>query len=378
MNSFYQTSDKRIISGNVIDAKTGALLTGTSVFLAKTTVGTITDKDGKYIIETSAKADTILFSFIGYETESRSISKDANQIIDVRLKLSAIALKEVIINRGKTGYKNKNNPAVDLIEKVIENKDANKEEKYNYLEYKKYEKLQLALSNITEKFKKGKMFGKFRFVFENIDTTKRIGNNVLPIYIKEAISDHYYRKDPEAIKDIVRDEKTTNIDEYLDNKGVSAHLDYLYQNINIYDNEILFLTNKFVSPIAKSAPVFYKYYIVDTLSVSDIKCIRLFFEPRNKSDYLFHGYLYITLDSSFAVRKIDMGLNKNINVDWVQDITITQDFEQFGHKTWLLAKDEISIDFGLAKNSMGLYGQRTITFKAVSYTHLTLPTNREV
>ena len=276
LNSFSQTSDKRIISGTVIDAKTGALLTGTSVFLAKTTVGTITDKDGKYIIETSVKADTILFSFIGYETESRSISKDANQIIDVRLKLSAIALNEVIINRGKTSYKNKNNPAVNLIEKVIENKDANKEEKYNYLEYKKYEKLQLALSNITEKFKKGKLFGKFRFVFENIDTTKRIGNNVLPIYIKEAISDHYYRKDPEAIKDIVRDEKTTNIDEYLDNKGVSAHLDYLYQNINIYDNEILFLTNKFVSPIANSARVFYKYYIVDTLSEGDIKCIRLF------------------------------------------------------------------------------------------------------
>jgi hypothetical protein len=181
--------------------------------------------------------------------------------------------------------------------------------------------------------------------------------------LKEAISDHYYRKDPEAIKDIVRDEKTTNIDEYLDSKGISAHLDYLYQNINIYDNEILFLTNKFVSPIAKSAPVFYKYYIIDTLSVSDIKCIRLFFEPRNKSDFLFHGYLYITLDSTYAVRKIDMGLNKNINVDWIQDITITQDFEQFGQKTWLLSKDEISIDFGIAKNSMGLYGQRTITFK---------------
>ena len=363
LDSFSQNSDKTVINGTVIDAKTGVPLTGTSVILAKTTVGTITDKDGKYSIETSVKADTILFSFIGYETESRSISRGVNQTINVRLKLSAIALNEVIVNRGKTSYKNKNNPAVGLIEKVIDHKDANREEKYDFLQYKKYEKLQFALSNISEKFKKGKLFGKFRFVFENIDTTKRIGNNVLPLYIKEAISDHYYRKDPEAIKDIVGDEKTTNIDEYLDNKGISAHLDYLYQNINIYDNEILFLTNKFVSPIAKSAPVFYKYYIIDTLSVSDIKCIRLFFEPRNKSDYLFHGYLYITLDSSFAVRKIDMGLNKNINVDWVQDITITQDFEQFGHKTWLLAKDEISIDFGLAKNSMGLYGQRTITYK---------------
>src|SRR5450759_4715657 len=128
LNSFSQTSDKRVISGTVIDAKTGVPLIGTAVILARTTVGTITDKDGKYIIETSIKADTILFLFIGYETESRSLSGNLNQTIDIRMKLSAIALNEVIVNRGRTSYKNKNNPAVDLIEKVIKNKDANREE----------------------------------------------------------------------------------------------------------------------------------------------------------------------------------------------------------------------------------------------------------
>src|SRR5450759_5181881 len=96
LDSFSQNSDKTIINGTVIDAKTGVPLTGTSVILAKTTVGTITDKDGKYSIETSVKADTILFSFIGYETESRKISRGVNQTIDVRLRLSAIALNEVI------------------------------------------------------------------------------------------------------------------------------------------------------------------------------------------------------------------------------------------------------------------------------------------
>src|SRR5664280_2448096 len=360
---FAQISGYTVIAGVVTDAKTGVPLTGCAVFLPKTKVGTITDKDGKYRIETSVKADTVTFSFIGYDSESHRISRGIAQTLNVRLRQSAITLSEVVINRGKNVYRNKNNPAVELIGKVIANKSKNREERFDFLQYKKYEKLQVALSNVGEKFKKGALSGKFRFVFENIDTTKRIGNQVLPLYIKEAISDHYYRKEPEATKEIVRDEKSTNVSEYLDNKGISAHLDYLYQNINIYDNEILFLSNKFVSPIAKSAPVFYKYYIIDTLSVNDIKCIRLFFEPRNKSDYLFHGYLYITLDSSFAVRTIDMGLNKNINVDWVQDITITQDFEQFGQKTWLLSKDEISIDFGIAKNSMGLYGQRTITYK---------------
>ncbi len=361
--SYSQKSDKTVVSGRVVDAKTGQPLTGTNVFFEKTTVGTITDNQGKYRIETIIPSDKIVFSFIGYETESRIVSKGTDQKINISLKQSSIALDEVKVNPGKKSYKNKNNPAVELIQKVIDNKDLNRKEKYDYLEYKKYEKIQFALSNVTEKFKERNLFGKFRIIFDNIDTTKRIGHNTLPLFIKESLSDHYYRKDPEATKEVILAQKTINLDEYLDNKGVSANLDYLYQNINIYDNEILFLTNKFLSPIAKSAPLFYKYYIIDTLSVNDIKCVRLFFEPRNKSDFLFHGYLYITLDNNFAIRKIDMGINKNINIDWVQDITITQDFEQFEQKGWLLSKDEISIDFGIWKNSMGLFGERTLSYK---------------
>ncbi len=361
--SYSQKSDKTVVNGLVVDAKTGLPLPGTNVFFEKTTIGTITDKEGKYSIEILIPSDKIVFSFIGYETESRKVSKGIDQTINISLKLSSITLDEVKVNPAKKSYKNKNNPAVELIQKVIDNKDVNRKEKYDYLEYKKYEKIQFALSNVTEKFKQRNLFGKFRIIFDNIDTTKRVGHNTLPLFIKESLSDHYYRKDPEATKEVIRAQKTINLDEYLDNKGVSANLDYLYQNINIYDNEILFLTNRFLSPIAKSAPAFYRYYIIDTLSVNNIKCVRLFFEPRNKSDFLFHGYLYITLDSSFAVRKIDMGINKNINIDWIQDITITQDFEQFEQKGWLLSKDEISIDFGILKNSLGLFGERTLSYR---------------
>ncbi len=249
-----------------------------------------------------------------------------------------------------------------LIGKVIQHKDLNRDEAYGYLEYEKYEKIQLALSNINEVFTQAKVFRKYSFIFNNIDTTKRIGKDVLPVFIKESISDHYYRKEPEATKDVIRAEKTINLEEYLDNKGVTANLNYLYQNINIYDNEILFMTNKFLSPIANSATSFYRYYILDTLLVKDIKCIKLFFEPRNPADFLFHGDLYITMDSSYAVREIDMGINKNINIDWIKDISIKQDFEQFAVHQWLLSKEEISIDVGVTKNTPGLYAQRTISY----------------
>ncbi len=361
--SYSQVPVKTIINGAVVDAKTGEPLPGVSIMLEKTRVGTNTDSHGKYSIETSVKADKIIFSFIGYDNESRSITAGKVQTINVSLKLASIALEEVIVKARKNVYRNKNNPAVELIEKVIANKDLNNEKSYNFLEYKQYDKIQFALSNISEKFKDGNLFGKFRFVFDNLDTTKRIDNSVLPLFIKEERSDHYYQKNPEATKTIIRAEKTVNLDKYLDNKGVSANLNYLYQNINIYNNQILFLTNNFVSPIANNAPIFYKYYIIDTLSVDNIKCVRLFFEPRNKADFLFHGHLYITLDSSYAIRKIDMGLNKHINIDWVKDVSVVQDFDRFGQKKWLISKDEISIDFGIVKNSMGLYGQRTISYK---------------
>jgi hypothetical protein len=362
-DAFCQINDKTVIKGTVTDANTGDPIPFVSVLLKGTTVGTITDSKGKYNIETDIQSSELRFSFIGYEPESRPVKRGIEQTIDVSLKLSSISLDEVTVRPGRREYKNKNNPAVELIGKVIEHKDLNRQEAYNFLEYEKYEKIQFALSNITDDFKKAKIFGNYSFIFENTDTTKRIGNDVLPFFIKETLSDHYYRKEPEASKEIIRAEKNINLNEYLDNKGVSANLSYLYQNINIYDNEILFLTNKFLSPIANSAPSFYRYFITDTIPVGNLKCIRIFFEPRNKSDFLFHGDLYITMDSASAVREIDMGTNRNINIDWIKGLSVKQDFDQFGNNLWLLSKEEISIDLGVVKNSLGLYAQRTLSFQ---------------
>ena len=362
-NVYAQVEDKTIIKGTVTDANTGEPIPYVSVVLKGTTVGTITDTQGRYIIETYVAAAEIRFSFIGYEAESRIFHPGINQTIDIRLKLSSISLDEVTVRPDRNDYRNKNNPAVEIIKSVIDHKNLNRKEAYDYLKYEKYEKIQIAISNITESLKQARSFQKYSFIFDNTDTTKRIGNNVLPVFIKETLSDHYYRKIPEDTKEIVRASKIVNLEEYLDNRGITANMNYWFQNMNIYDNEILFMTNKFLSPIAGSAPAFYRYYITDTMLVKDTRCIRLFFEPRNKSDFLFHGDLYITLDSAYAVRGIDMGVNKNINIDWINDMSIKQDFDKFGQNLWLLSKEEISIDAGIVKNSPGVYIQRTVSYQ---------------
>ncbi len=352
-----------VIRGTVTDALTGDPLPYVSVYLKGTQAGTLTDSKGKYLVETQVKGTTLVFSFVGYETETRNIVTGREQVINVKMSLASVALEEVIVRPAKKAYRNKDNPAVELINKVIAARPVNSPGSYDFMKYRKYEKIQFALSNISDKLKTSGSGGKFSMLFNNVDTTRRVGNNILPVFIKETISEHYSRKNPEAVKDIILAENSINLDEYLDKKGVSAYLNYLYQDVNIYDNEILFLTNKFLSPISNNAPAFYRYYIIDTLPVEESKCIRLFFEPRNKTDFMFHGNIYVTLDSLYAVRRIDMGINENINIDWIQDIIITQDFERHPGQGWLLSKEEISLDVGVSKKSLGIYGQRTTFFR---------------
>jgi hypothetical protein len=362
LESFSQQLEKTILKGTVVDAGSGSPLPFVSVILKNSTVGTVTDNNGRYIIETTIKASTIQFSFVGYETVSRPIIYGQYQTIDIKMKEASFAIKEVIVKPKKQSYSNKNNPAVELIDRVIANKSQNRREGFDYLKYDKYEKLQFALSKISGKDQEKLLFKKFPFLLENVDTTKQKGMGVLPLFIKEALSTCYFRKTPYDNKEIIRGEKTIDFEEYIDNNGVTAYLNYLYQNIDVYNNDVLFLTNKFLSPIAKSAPSFYKYYIIDTVDLIDVKCIRLFFDARNKADFLFQGFLYVTQDSTYAVRKVDMNLNNGVNIDWIKNVKIVQDFTQTQKKTWMLAKDDISINFEINDKLKGLFGERTVAY----------------
>jgi hypothetical protein len=366
VDSFSQQKPKTVIKGRVTDSKTGEPIPFAAILLENTTVGTVTDDQGNYSITTDAPAYKVRFSYLGYDTETRIITPGKSQTVNVKLNENSVSLNEVVIKPKKVKYKNKDNPSVELIRNVIDNKSLNRKEGADYLMYDKYEKIKFGLINLNKNFSQIKAFKNIQFVFDNIDTTYQNGKFNLPLYMKETYSAHYYRKDPIANKEIIKAEKTINFSEYIDNKGVSSTLQYMYQDINIYDNEIFFLTNKFLSPIAGTAPAFYKYFIIDTSFVGDTKCIKLFFEPRNPEDFLFHGFLYITADSLYAIRKIDMSFNKGINIDWVKDVRIVQDFQKVGERSWMLAIDDVLLEFEITKNSPGMFGQRMVSYSGYS------------
>lgn len=352
-----------IVKGTVTDSETNEPIPFASIDVVNRSLRTTTNTDGQYSIRLSGLAGKIRTSSLGYQSEVRNIAPDKSQIINVKLKPLVTALNEVVVKPTKKKYKNKDNPAVELIEKVIANKSKNRKEGLNYYEYEKYEKIQFALSNFSDKLRQRTAFRKFQFVFDNADSTKIAGGKILPVYLKETLSDYYYRKSPKSTKEIIKANKMVSFEGYLDDQGMAAYLKYLYQDINIYNNDISFLSNQFLSPIANTAPTFYKYYLVDTTEIDGTNCVKLLFSPRNKTDMLFQGFMYVTLDSAYVVKKIDMSVNKDINLNWVKEVNIIQEFRPIEEKGWLLTKDEISIDFGISQNSMGIYGQKVVSYK---------------
>lgn len=359
----YGVQAQTIVKGFIRDAITKKPVSFVTVMF-KDGKGVTSDANGSYSIQTrNPKFTTLEFSYVGYAKATRKIVPGIEQTLDVEMELSS-AMKEVVVKRGRGKYRNKNNPAVELIEKVIANKEKNRISAYDYVQYQQYEKIALSLANKPEKLMNNKLFRSFRFMMENIDSTSMPGKSLLPIYVEEKIQDNYYRRNPQAEKVRILGEKKVNYGDFIDNAGISSYIRSLYADINIYDNTIPLLQQQFMSPIADVSPAFYRYYIIDTSEFEGIKLVRLNFTPKNPTDLIFRGTMYITLDGNYSVQKIDMTISKRANINWTRDLKIRQQFEKGPDGRYHVVLSDMITEFELVKNSDGsMYGERLVSFK---------------
>ena len=360
---FAQGQNPTIIKGVAQDAINSEPLLFASVVLIGANTGTTTDSIGKYSITTWQPVTQIVISYLGYKPDTQKVIPGKTQTINFKLYPTTTDLKEMVFTAKKKDYKNKNNPAVELIKEVIDHKSKNVVESFDYYECQKYQKVVFGVTNISEKFKNRKFLRKFKFIYDNIDTVKVPGKEVLPIYINEELSDYHYRKSPPTKKEVVNAVKRVTYSGFIDDKGLTEFMNYIYQDVDIYKENIYLFTNQFVSPISVLAPSLYRFYIMDTVKIGDDSCYRLSFFPRNKEDFLFQGYLYITKDSLYAVRKIDMTINKDINLNFVKGMRITQTYEK-KDLGWALVEDFVGADFGIIKNGeLGIYGEKVLHYR---------------
>lgn len=343
------------ITGTVVDKDSGRGIPLASVKLAGSAQGTSCDSSGRFSFTIDRGLPIQLaVSAIGYEEQVVLYSSPQEKIL-VELNNNEHLIDAVEISR-KQKYRNRN-PAVDLIHQVIKHKRANRLENQPRLSFQQYDKLQFGLVNPSEKYQS--RLGSMGFFFKNVDTLTSPGDRLLTIFMQEQLSDVYSKNDPKAFKKRVKSIKQTNFDQrYVNNHNIQSYLSYLFQDVEIYDENIFLINKLFLSPIAGNAPVFYKYYITDTIQTDEGRCIQLQFEPRNKTDLLLSGSLQITMDGRFAVRRADLHANKEANLNWVNEIQISLQYRPNAQHRMVMERSDVDIMFGTNRRD-AVYGRKT-------------------
>ena len=334
------------ITGTVTDEKTGAALPFVNVFYDGGH-GVQTDSAGHYSLP--KKNGKLYFSLIGYVSKSFVI-KEATRL-DVALSVDNIELGVAVVKSKKTKYSRKNNPAVIMMQKVIAAKKKSDLSVHPYYSYNKYQKLTFALNEISDKvFEEGGL-KKVPFLKEHVEVCPETGKKILPISVDETVTQLIYRKNPKSEKQIILGQRSNGINDLLSTGDILTTLiKDCFTDVDIYDDEVRLLQYPFHSPIStRSAISFYRYFIEDTVMIGKDKCFELSFTPNNPQDFGFSGALYIMADSSYRVRKIEMGIPRHSDVNYVDNMMITQEFAQLPSGEQVLITDEMLVQLKIAK-----------------------------
>lgn len=341
------------ISGKVYDSLTQEPMPFVNIILIGTKVGAVSDIDGNYTIVTDVAADTIKAQYIGYKPTKLPVKRGVKQTLNIPMATNSVALDVVTIYPGE-------NPAVTILKKVWAHKPENNKEKLDCYQYEAYNKLEFDLNNISEEFQKSKIMKPVKFIFDQIDSTNPTEKPQLPMFFSESVSDLYYRKDPKTKKEVIKGSQVSGIED----ASIAQFTGEMYQDVNIYENNIILFGKHFVSPVSNQGLFFYKYYLIDSISIDGHWCYQIQFIPKRKQELLFDGNMWIA-DTSFAIKRLEMTITDDANLNYCKAFYVIQDYDNTSG-AWMLTQERVVADFQtLSKKQVGLYGRKTTSYKNI-------------
>jgi len=357
------------ISGVVVDADTGETLPFVQIYFLKSTtnkgmvpsdIGTTSDVDGNFSISNTAGYNTLHFQMIGFKTEMLTLRKGQNRK-DVKVKMTpdVYGLQDIVVtpkNR-KRDYKRKGNPAVELIKNVIANKEQHCVKTSDQYTAKTYSRMSFALDNIKVNWEKP-FWRTFSFVQKYIDTTGVYPN--VTVSIREHISEEYYQRKPHREKKILQKKRIFGVEDLVSTGSFQENINAIFKDVEINDNSMNLLFNRFVSPLSSTLAVtFYQYYIMDTIMVDGYPCIDLAFVPVNSESYGFTGHLYIVNDSTFRIKKYAINVPPDINLNFVSNYSVEHSYKQLENGLWAPDRTTTYAKFYIFNNKRGMLARQT-------------------
>ena len=359
----------QMVQGEVTDGSTGEPLPAVHVYYMddKSTLVS-TDINGKYKI--AFRKGTLVFSMMGFDTKALEVK--SAQKLNVKLQETASSLMEIKVETKRKKYSRKNNPAVEMMRKVIAAKKSSNLRLHDYLSYMKYEKMTMSLNEFTDKVFEDDHFKHLPFLKEHVEVYPETGKLILPLTMEEKVSQIIYRKEPKTEKSIIIGQRNEGVHNLINTGEIfTGMLSDCFTDIDIYQDQVRLLQYPFTSPISTASAIsFYRYFIVDTLMVGKQKCYQVDFTPNNPQDFGFSGSLFILADSTWRLKRAEIGIPSRSDVNFVEQMTIQQDFEPLPSGEQVVVNNKMWVQMELASWLQKFQVERVVKYSGWDFTEI--------
>lgn len=340
-------AQETIVQGKVTDATSGDPIPFVNVVFKGTSIGATTDFDGNFLIKTNQRVDSVIATYIGYKARAKAIKAGTKQVVNFQLAEDIVNLQEVVVYAGE-------NPAFEILRRVVRNKKENDKRKLTAYEYDTYTKIEIDVDNISEEMRQKKFMQKISQVLDSVDRIAgEDGTPILPLMISESVSKVYYRDNPQLKTEILQKNKINGVG-MEDGTLIQQMVGSSFQEYNFYQNWLNIVSKEFVSPIADGWRLFYEYDFTDSAFIGNDFCYRLDFFPKSPQELAFTGTMWIT-KGDYALKRIDVTMGKQANINFIEKLKIQQELEKTTDGAWLPVKNRVLIDVSeVTKASAGM------------------------
>ncbi len=342
------------ISGSIQDAHTKEPISFASVYLQKSGTGQTTDSVGNFTFHlTNKNEDTLIVSYVGYQPLKLSLNflaKDTALVLQLQRGMSNTVSVKTKINKG-----------LFLWKKIMSKKKQYNRYGLDNFGYHAYNKLEIDLKNIkVNKLRKNFILKPFDFVFDNVDSVSE-KDPFLPAYLVESLSDYEYQNKPKKYYENITATSTKG----FKNESISKLLGVMNQNVNIYGNFINVMDKDFIGPFNENADNYYNFNVPDTQVINGERVFHFVFSSKRSGQNTFEGDAWVTA-KTFHLQKITLYLGKQANINYIDRISVFQEFQPVNDSLYFIKRDKFYADFKLlGKNSLALIGRKTTLYKDI-------------
>jgi len=277
------------LSGTVRDASNNDLLVAANIRVEGTSRGTITNAQGFYRLSLDQGNYVIIYSFIGYRSDT--LRTDLNRSLEYNpcLEPSPIQMAEVLVID--------EDPAVGIMRKVIENKRRWIEALKSY------------------------QFEAFTRLVMRRDTAIAM--------ITESYSTGYWQRG-DTLREVVKQKRQT------ENIPGSASVAVVGSVVNFYDDDVRFSGYRFVGPTSPEAFEYYDFKLEKTRERDGVPTYTIRLNPKTRLTPLFRGTINVIGDT-YALVGVEITPNEAFSIPFLSKLELhyAQQFGLYENRFWM-------------------------------------------